>query len=528
MTPLSWMGRRTVSDRVLLAAPAVVIALLGVVWALSAPLSSSPDEPAHVLRAVSLYSGSGIKTRLHVEGQAFYGTVRVPRYFAAGLPGQQCVVGDAGRAATCESRPTSHPDALVNANTSAAGHPPAYYLLVGWIGRLVPSATGVLLMRVFSALVCAALIYGGTVVLSRRSGTMYPALAGLTVVSPVAAFLAGAVNPQTFEICLTYAFVALVWGLFSDVVEERGDGIDWRRCGVLAAASAILGLTRPLSVVFLLAAVVSSLVVCRVHVRLFRRRRALVALSASMVGVPLAVVFELWAGHSSVDLVPAEVPSSFSGIQALLGLVGSVAVQAGGVVSSLEAGPSSLAVAGFLIAVLTVVLVALLCGDRRAAMVAVAALAATIALPVVANVPNVAELNVVIWQGRYGLPLLAVSLVVAGLAAVALDRRWERRLRRRALAIVCGAMSVAHLGGYWFAMYRWSVGVGGPMWWPSAARWSPPLWWWILGVAAVTACAAYAFVLPAAAARFEEGRDGPDELGREVRAAPSAAAGSRC
>lgn len=495
---------RWLPERVLLAVPAIVIGLLGVVWALSSPLSSSPDEPAHIFRAVSLFSGSGVKVQLHVEGQAFYGTVRVPEYFARALPSQQCVVDDVARAATCESTPIRHPGRITDINTSAAGHPPVYYLLVGWIGRLIPSSAGVLLMRVFSAVVCGALVYLGTVVLSRRSRTMYPAVVAMSAVSPVAAFLAGAVNPQSFEICLTFAFVALVWDLFSELVDDGTDGPGWLRCSVVLLASAALGLTRPLSVVFLIAAVIAALVVCRVPFRAFLRPKGLIALGASMIGAPLAVAFELWAGHSSVDLAPADVPRSFSAVQALLGLVGSLAVQAGGVVSSLEAGPSSLAVAGFLIAVLTAVLFAVLAGGRTATVVSLVVLAATIALPVVANIPNVIELNTVIWQGRYGLPMLVVALVVAGLAVAGLDRRWERRMRQRALTIVCWAMAVAHIGGYWFAMYRWSVGVGGPMWWPAEARWSPPLAWWLLGTCALAACIAYAVALPAAASRYGE------------------------
>lgn len=504
-----------------LALPALVMALLGMTWALSAPLSSSPDEPAHILRAVSLYSGSGVKVPLHVEGQAFYGVVRVPEYFVRSLPGQECVVSDATRPASCESRSVPHPRRILDAGTSAAGHPPLYYFLVGWIGRLMPSDAGVLLMRVFSALLCSALVLVGTAMLSRRSATMYPALVGLTAVSPVAAFLAGAVNPQTFEICLTFATFALVWDLFADLLSRREERrpATWRYLAV-AVVSVALGLTRPLSAAFLLAAVVGALLMSRIPPWELLRPRSVVGVAASLAGLPVAVTFELWAGHSSVALIPAEVSRSFSGAQALVGIVGSMVIQAGGAVSSLEAGPSSIAVGGFLIAVITAVVVAVLLGDRRSAVVTVGALVATVALPIAANVPNVVSLKIVIWQGRYGLPLLAVSLISAGLAVVELRRRVERRVRRRSLLIVCGAMGVAHLGGWWYAMYRWSVGVGGPMWWPAEAGWSPPLPWWLLGSVMLVACVLYAAALPAAAVRFESRLAGAPIRDRDRDALP--------
>lgn len=503
----------------LLVAPAAIAASLGILWALSQPLSSAPDEPEHIVRAVSLYSGSGIKVPLKVTGQTFTGRVRAPNYFLHGLPTQHCVVDDAAKPATCRSKPLEHPGRIVEGYTSAAGHPPVYYLLVGWIGRLVPSAVGVILMRIWSVLLCALMLLVATVVLSRRGRSMYPAISALTAFSPVAAFLGGSVNPQTFEICLTLATCALVWDFFSDVdvgVGERSRRPLWRY-GALLAASLALGLTRPLSAAFLLAAVVGGVLLSRIPLRALLRPPELAGLAVSLVGVPAAIAFEVLAGHSSVTLQPAHVPVGYSGIQRLLDTVGTMVIQAGGIVSSLEAGASSLAVGGFVVAALTTILLALLVGERRCTFVAWTTLVLALALPVLANIPNVIELKVVIWQGRYALPLLAVTLVAGGLALTVPGNQAGAALRRRSLVLICVAMGVAQFGGWWFAMYRWSVGIGGAMWWPSAAGWSPRLPWWLLGAGMLTACAAYAVGLPEVAARYEAAVELDPETADTVR-----------
>lgn len=497
--------------RWLLAAPAMVMTLLGIMWGLSQPLSSAPDEPEHLIRAVSLYSGSGIKVRLKVEGQTFSGRVRVPEYFARGLPNQHCVVDDVLSPATCKSAHTEHPRRIVEDDTSAAGHPPLYYLLVGWIGRLIPSAVGVVLMRIWSVLMCGLLLFVATTVLSRRAKTMYPAIVALTAFSPVAAFIGGSVNPQAFEICLTLAAFALAWDLFSDLTgRPDSPSPPVTKYAAVFAISLALGLTRPLSALFLLAAVVAALLLSHLPPRALTRPKVLLAGGVALIGLPAAVAFELWAGHSSVRLVPAHVPRNFSEAHALLSPIGAWVIQAGGTVSSLEAGASSLAAGGLIVATLVTLLVAAFVGERRASLLAVAAVAGTVALPVVANIPNVVELNVVIWQGRYGLPLLALALVSAGLAVAELREPMERRLRSRGLAIVCWTMAIAHFGGWWFAMYRWSVGIGGPMWWPARAGWTPRLSWWLLAAGMLIACAGYALVFPAAASLFEADHGGRD------------------
>lgn len=496
-----WAG--LVTERWMLAAPAMVITLLCIVWAWAQPLSSAPDEPEHLIRAVSLYSGSGIKVPLQVEGQTFSGLVRVPEYFAQGLPKQHCVVDDPLSPATCRSTPTSDPRRIVEARTHAAGHPPVYYLLVGWIGRLFPSAVGVVLMRMWSVLISGGLVLVATVVLARRTRSLYPAIVALTALSPVAAFIGGSVNPQAFEIFLTLAAFALAWDLFADLV-DRPDGSrpPLTRYGALFVASLALGLTRPLSALFLLAGVATAWLLSHLRLRALRRPSVLLAAAVSLVGVPVAVAFEFWAGHSSVRLVPVEVPRSFSGIQAVLSLIGAWAFQAGGSVNSLEAGNSSIATGGFVLAALVTVLVSMMIGRRRASLLAIAGLGGMVLLPVVANIPNILELNVVIWQGRYGLPLLAIGLASAGLGIAALRTPIERQVRRRALLIVCWAMAAAHFGGWWFAMYRWTVGISGPMWWPARIVWDPRLPWWLLAAGMLVACGGYALLLPAAASRF--------------------------
>ncbi len=162
------------------------------------PYNGSPDEAAHIWHAYSTASGQLLPEMPHKGGAI----EMVP----GSLPHETCIF------AKCESQLAGDPS-LVAINSPAGRYNPVYYAVVGWPLTLSPHLPGVLAARLISAALCAALFGWATLVaLSlRRRG----ALAGLVVaLTPMAAGLAGAVNPNGIEIAagagLSVALIAIL------------------------------------------------------------------------------------------------------------------------------------------------------------------------------------------------------------------------------------------------------------------------------------------------------------------------------
>ncbi len=173
----------------------VAFFLLGAAWAVATPYEGVPDEDMHVMRASGVWYGGFFP---HPTAAAFTtGAYQpVPRGMVTVLDWRI----DSTKTANLITRQPSADHHIVWAGTSAGRYHPLYYVLVGWPMRFWSGWAALLVARLTSALIIAALLaWAATIAIrySRRS----LALAGVLVaVTPLVLHLAGGVNPSGLEI----------------------------------------------------------------------------------------------------------------------------------------------------------------------------------------------------------------------------------------------------------------------------------------------------------------------------------------
>ncbi|MEV4755037.1 DUF2142 domain-containing protein [Micromonospora sp. NPDC049559] len=215
--------------------PFVGYFLLFTAWAVATPYDGSPDEMRHIQRAYGVASGEFAPAPAR-EGKFAGAYQDVPK----SLIRTNCFAFRSNVPASCGPAPGGD-ETKVRVLTPAGRYNPAYYLVVGWPLVLSPTMAGVLLARIVSAALVAALLAWATAVAIalRRRGV----LAGLLVaVTPMAAYLAGAINPNGVEIA---AGAALVVALIGVLLEPDGPAQRRSVWWLAAVAGGVLLTVRP-------------------------------------------------------------------------------------------------------------------------------------------------------------------------------------------------------------------------------------------------------------------------------------------
>ncbi|WP_432973380.1 DUF2142 domain-containing protein [Dactylosporangium sp. CA-233914] len=210
-------------------------------WCFAAPFDGPADEVQHSIRAAGVASFD--------PGQIFARPAVVPDAF--GKPGmgayQRVPVGMDAHAvcfgfkphvsAACATGLSGGPVGEVS--TSAGRYNPLYYFAVGVPLRLWPNWGGLLVARLISSAICAALLASAFVSLLRWSRFGLTAATLLAVATPMLAHLAGGVNPNSVEIAAGIAFFAA--GI--PLLLEPPDPVAKRSLVTLLGISAVLLLT---------------------------------------------------------------------------------------------------------------------------------------------------------------------------------------------------------------------------------------------------------------------------------------------
>jgi hypothetical protein len=423
-------------------------------WAISNPLFAVPDEPAHVVKAVAVWSGQlGGRDTQPGTGVRTY---RLPSFW--------------GRADICfATHPDTTPDAcppsfrgshaVTDVSTAAGAYPPLYYALVGWPSRLLSSTRAVSLMRLVSALLAAVLLAAAVRALAQavRPGL---ALAGVLVaVTPMALFLAGSVNPNGFEIA---AAVAL-WAHVLAVVRRAEDGVATIPRNLLVGmvvSGAALAFTRPLSGPF--AGLIVVLALCATGwgtlLAMARQRRVLISF-ATLTGLCLVALGLVYAtgllGAKAAGGTPFPVGSEHLAV--IVGTGAAYVQQMIGAFGWLDTPPSNLTLYLWLGLVFALVGASLMLTRLRQNLALGLTLAATLALPVILQSPLTGS-DSVVWQGRYTLPI-AVGIPL--LAVLGIDRGAHqiRGLARRLSLVVAATVGLANLDALYWNLHRYTVGL---------------------------------------------------------------------
>ncbi|MCP4435919.1 MAG: DUF2142 domain-containing protein [Actinomycetia bacterium] len=450
-------------------------------WVFASPLMSSPDEPAHIIRAASVWHGQwgGPKVLLPPDpaapGLDIYATeVEVPRYYARSgeIPG--CWAGQPSIGADCAPEVEADDD-LVDSVTTAGVYTPLYYSLVGWPSQLTASGLGVYLMRITSALLCAGLVTLAVAALGRILDPKLALLAVWVAATPMVHFLAGSVNPNGLETCAAIAAWAAVLALLTKAASGELDRFAlWSFVG----AAVVLVPSRTLSPAYLLVAVVAAAAFSGLDAVRFLVRQKMVWVGAAVVGV-VALLTLLWARAADQvgSISGGYAPDNENIIIWLSAGIDDWVRQMISVFGWLDTGPVVITLALWLAVVVALVVFGAMWGRPWRVAGLACLVFGSLVLPVVIQAPVAAEHGIA-WQGRYllpvavGIPLMAMLTADdPGLAS----RLPLRRLGGLVLVSTGAALVVAHI----VSMQRYVTGIlEGPAQiqnYIGADGWNPPI-----------------------------------------------------
>ncbi|MFP3464437.1 DUF2142 domain-containing protein [Leifsonia sp. SIMBA_070] len=454
-----------------------LLSALSAVWALATPISGSPDEPAHIVRAASVVRGQLVGTP-SADGHV----VTVPRYIAD-TQRETCFAFHPEVTANCPQADPRDPGALTTGTTTAGLYNPLYYYAVGWPSLLFSNDAGIYAMRIVSGILASLFAALAFLVLWRRHPSPFLVLGFAVAVTPLTLFLNASVNPNGLEATATLAVFAGVLSIVRGGPEVR--------LGLAAAVVAVSGFVavnaRGLSPLWVLLALALPLVLLdrRSFWALLRRRQVLVAAAVVVAGTIAAMAWTL-GSNSLLNAVdhPESTPQHFAGVgtnpfSGFFITLERTVEYAHGVIGlfgwlDTPAPPEVFFVWTAAIGVLLLASFTLL--RSRALLLAGLLLAAFVLLPPIVQGVYITG-GGVIWQGRYNLPLFLCLIV--GLAVLLSDRiafavgegAW-----RRLGWIVVVALAAAQFYAFENTLRRYSVGDGGSLkaFLLGSPPWAPP------------------------------------------------------
>lgn len=473
-------GRLTTSsNRVRWWALFVAFTSLGGIWALATPLYGVPDEPAH-----AIYSAAAIRGELFEPGDGNRVEVVVPADFAAAGNVPVCYAFQPEVPAGCAAAyPAVSGDATVV--TTAGRYPPAYYLYVGLATFVGEGAQTVYLMRLLTAVLVGALLASATCAVLERQRRRWTLCALALSATPMLFFFAGSVNPQAPEI----AAAVLLWvsghALLQTMRDEPGRAL---RLGDpvlrrVVVGAAVLGLARPLSLLWLAVVVLCLLVAFASGASL----RSFVSARAGWLAIAIVgatSLFTLGWVLLRNSLIQQDVPI-FADLpldEAIVTVVEKADNEYREMIGVF--GWRDNAAPGVAYVVFTLLLGALLLVGLSAAkkrhLIVLGGLAATVVLLPGALDLSEYESSAFAWQGRYTLPIAVGVPLLLGMVADGrdADRRSvlpaDHTLLPRVPALFATGLVVVHVASFVGALNRNVHGVSG-WWFMSEPGWSPPM-----------------------------------------------------
>jgi hypothetical protein len=452
---------------------------LSAAWALASPLTSVPDEPAHMVKAAATVRGQIHGTPVTVATHSWDQThllpmtgYRLPSAYAELINLHECYFADAGVPASCAKSPGSRPGVAL-AGTTAGANNPLYYWAVGWPSLLSGGPLGMYAMRLVSAALCAAMLASAVVTAfqwSRRR--RYPLAAVLAAATPMVLFLNGSVNPNSLEASSAILLWAAVLSLLTDPPPELVPRLLTRAGLATLTLVSVRQLGPAWALVIIACAVLAGQ---RGALRTVLRRPAVWLWSAAVATVGLGS-FAWTAKFSVLGSTASTFPSLTFSVAAKHTFGASVDYlrQQVGFFGWLDVRPPYHLEELWFLPVLALVAAACAVATIREVAAVVLLGLAVIAIPVLAQGRQAQTLGY-IWQGRY---LLAVAVGLPLLAAAILTKREPRQtwlgqaVRRLPLAITASTLLLGFLMFY-TTLRRYMVGAHGS-WIPLHPSWSPP------------------------------------------------------
>ncbi|QCR43894.1 hypothetical protein C1N91_10485 [Curtobacterium sp. SGAir0471] len=443
--------------------------LIGAGWAVASPMSSSPDEPSHILKAEATVRGQFTGEPSKFAGRTY---VEVPTDLADPGGDFTCYVFHWDVTAACvPAQSTANNDTEVERTTGVGDYNPLYYAVVGWPSLVVDGNAAWFGMRLMSALLNGFFI--GILFFVAAQLKRSPAFLGWVAVAltPMTLYLTGMVNPNSAEITGAAALAALSWLVVWDTTRAHLGS----RMALIAFVGIICGNARALSPLYVALILVAVLITfpLRRSADLLRRPAVYVGLGIGALGLVAAGLWTLLISGPA-GFIPTDTPRDGfvrAFVQTLrttseygrmmIGRLGWLDTPLPGIVYV-----GWTAVIGFLVVAVVIV------GLRRATLGALLLMVALVFVPAVVQAPSVQTFGY-IWQGRYTLPVFVAMILVAGLVA---ERYTLRSIDPTRIVVVLTSAAVLAQFAAWFTTYkRYAVGLPGS--WRDLlhpTQWSPP------------------------------------------------------
>ena len=458
-------------------------------WSMGLPRFAAPDEPAHVQKAAGVVR-DGIGTGPPIRDDLpKLRAVTVPVAYVLTQP--PCFAFQPSQPASCQSFPPAEGETVTG--TTAGQYPPLYYVAVGWPSLLTDSYAGIWLLRLVSAGLCAlALTMAFTLIDRGRDAVAVVGL--LLAVSPMVVFLAGVVNPNSLEVAAAVA----MWVGALVLLRPGSVGVNRTVLWLTTAAAVVLVGTRVLTPLWVVVILVATAVVGgRDRVRaVLRDRHGRAALVVVGVAVVVQIGWIFGSGLATVDDPAYALDEPISDTaRTVLGRQLYWLEQMVGNFGWLDTPAPTLTTTLWILLTGGVTVLGALVAPRRVALVLAGLIGLAVTVPVLFDLRS-APTSGLVWQGRYMLPVAVGLPIVAGFT-LARGRFASLLAAHRTRALVGGAVVVAQVAAFYWALRRYTVGMeGSPDIW-SGPAWSPPggvllalvayavLWclfvWWMLG-----------------------------------------------
>ncbi len=431
-------------------------------WLLAIPRWASPDEPEHVYKAYGTAHGQLLGREIirdppvpsnirQFDGPVTFGLGDIRCYFFRPESPAGCDLG---------ARP--------ELESSAARYPPYYYALVGGGARLVGQPESVRTYRLFSALLCTAMLAGAFALLRRsRSRRLAPLM--LVTMTPMALFMMASVNPNATEIS---GFI-LIWALLTRLCVD--DQPSKRFSLALGITAAVLIMFRPISAVWLACVGIIVLIAASpTRRREFFRKPFLVRLLVPLtVGVVASLAWLRFAAFKVSDSRVATNLTLREVVRLSVDRWHGYYLQMVGVLGWLDTNLPTVTYWGWSIAIIAVAAIHLTRSGPRQWLTLAALVGAYLVTPIAINASTAASAGLS-FQGRYSLP------VFAGLAFLPmLDDRHLKAVRSSTLLmyVALAVITVAEVAGFWQMLRRFSVGASGKIWLVGDLPWQPGKIW---------------------------------------------------
>ncbi len=443
-------------------------------WSLATPFWSSPDAPAHDLMAWHVGHGNLLPEPTDVlhAGVTSNAVTRAPQGLVRSADTVDCYAHEPRVAAGCMSEPGDDP-ALVDFVNPAGRNFPTYYLATGWPSTLVGGEGGLWAMRVAAAAVAALFVAWAASAAWTRARPM-TAMVGLIVsLTPMAAYLGGAINPNALEITAAMALAATSVVFLREPDTWLGR-VMYRRAMIAAGVMVTIRLLSPVWVLVWVAAFV--LLADRQAWNRVRTRRGMAWAAVPFLGVVFNVV---WTYSSALTDYQAEPKHALSWTQAFwaskaqIDEFASVATQVG-TFGWLDTALPSSSYYYYALTVVFLVAVAWVFLPGREALVTAWLLFAAYLVPIALQAGQW-NTNGAVWQGRYTLPLsVMIAIMTLMLAADRLHAPGVVALARRFTTVLPLAMMVVlwvHVSAFTVQLRRNIKGVYGRA--PAEEHWAP-------------------------------------------------------